>query len=211
MRLLITTGVIMLAIVALHPATTPAKGPGGGMKGGGSSGGGSMGSGQHWNSNSGGHNHDWDDHGRGGYGHGYGYPVYGWNYGYYPYTVHRPIVENPLPPTYVSGGPITIVNPPSGSAALSYTLNGFPYTIQPGQKQELTADRSWVIEFSRGPNLDTARYSLLPGLYTFGGTNHGWELYRTPLQVAPLTSAPTSLPAPSLPQPTSSGPGAPSN
>jgi len=91
------------------------------------------------------------------------------------YVVQRPIAAN------FSGGPITISNPATNTATLSYTLDGNAYTIPPGYSQELREDRSWVIQFSRGANLEQARYGIQSGLYTFTSTDHGWELYRSEL------------------------------
>lgn len=97
------------------------------------------------------------------------------------YVVQRPILANPLPGANFSGGPIRITNPATSQATLSYTLDGVAYTIAPGYSQDLREDRAWVIQFSRGANLDQAQYGLQSGLYSFGSTDHGWELYRTEL------------------------------
>jgi hypothetical protein len=80
-----------------------------------------------------------------------------------------------------SGGPITITNPAASKVTFSYTLDGNAYAIPPGYSQELREDRVWVIQFSRGTNLGQARYSLLPGMYSFTNTDHGWELYGSTL------------------------------
>ena len=121
----------------------------------------------------------------------------GWygGYGYYapvvPYVVQRPIFENPT----FSGLPIKITNPAANGVTLSYTLNGFAYSIPPGSTQDLTHDRSWVVAFSRGGPFGEARYGLEPGLYSFANTDHGWELYRGALaqpSVAPAPSMPTN-------------------
>jgi hypothetical protein len=89
------------------------------------------------------------------------------------YVVQRPILEN------FSGGPIKIVNPAKNGVTLSYTLDGNAFTIPPGYSQDLREDRAWVIQFSRGTNLDQARYGLQSGVYKFARTDHGWELYRS--------------------------------
>ena len=80
-----------------------------------------------------------------------------------------------------SGGAITITNPATSKITLSYTLDGNAYTIPPGYRQDLRADRAWVIQFTRGTNLDRARYELPSGRYSFTSTDHGWELYRSRL------------------------------
>ncbi|MGO9110977.1 MAG: hypothetical protein ACLP9L_17280 [Thermoguttaceae bacterium] len=78
-----------------------------------------------------------------------------------------------------SGGPITITNPATNHATVSYTLDGNAYTIPPGYSQDVREDRAWAIQFSRGTNLGQARYALQSGLYSFTSTDHGWELYRS--------------------------------
>ena len=101
------------------------------------------------------------------------------------YAVRRPILEN------FSGGPIKIVNPLKNGVTLSYMLDNNAYTIPPGFSQDLQADRAWMIQFSRGENMDQARYGLQSGLYTFTRTDHGWELYRSEF---PQTTAPLAAP-----------------
>jgi hypothetical protein len=115
------------------------------------------------------------------------------------YVVNRPILEN------FSGDPIKIVNPAKNGVTLNYTLNGALFNIPPGYSQDLREDRAWVIQFNRGQSLDQARYGLNSGVYTFGRTDHGWELYRSdlpqaigpPAPIAPTnpSTAPTNPPA----------------
>ena len=78
-----------------------------------------------------------------------------------PYVVRRPIVNN------FSGGLIKIANPAANQETLSYTLDGNAYTISPGYSQEFREDRDWVVEFSRGENLEQARYGLQSGRALF--------------------------------------------
>jgi hypothetical protein len=106
-----------------------------------------------------------------------------YNAGVYPgaanaYAVERPVVQNA--PNF-SGGPIRISNPATNQATLSYTLDGVAYTIAPGHSQDFREDRAWVIQFSRGANLDQAQYGLQSGVYSFTSTDRGWELYRSEL------------------------------
>jgi hypothetical protein len=209
MRFLVPTGMMMLAMAFLPLAATGAN-PGSGSKGSGSMGSGSMGSGSMGSGSMGSNqypnsqNYKWrnDYPWYGGY-----YPRYGYGYGYggSPYIVERPILENPLPGANFSGSPIRIVNPASSRANLSYTLNGVAYTIQPGESQDLREDRAWVIEFNRGGSFGQARYGLQTGMYSFSVTDHGWELYRGPLEQTsggPPNPPPPSRSAPVTPQPT---------
>ncbi len=75
------------------------------------------------------------------------------------------------------GSAIRIVNPAHADATLSYAVNEYSYEIQPGESQDLNQDRTWVIEFHRGGDFGTARYTLEAGRYVFANTDHGWELY----------------------------------
>ena len=106
------------------------------------------------------------------------------------YVVRRPILET------FSGGPIKIANPAKNGVTLSYVLDGNEFTIPPGYSQVLQEDRAWVIQFSRGANLEEARYGLHSGVYRFTHTDHGWELYHSdfPQTAAPqpTTEAPTN-------------------
>jgi len=150
-----------------------------------------------------------------GFGVGIGIGRPGYYGGYYggayaqPYVVQSPIIDNPAPAG--TGLPVKILNPASNTATLSYTLDGQPHTIAPGSSQDLVMDHPWVIEFSRGGNFGQARYGLESGLYTFTSTDHGWELFQTPLpqpgpMMAPTNPLPSNnLPANPIPNPPSPG------
>lgn len=100
------------------------------------------------------------------------------------YAVQRPILASPLPDANFSGGPIKITNPAANGVTLTYSLDGIVYTIPAGYSQDLLEDRAWVIQFSRGENLEQAQYGLQSGRYTFTSTDNGWELYRSELPTA---------------------------
>jgi len=93
----------------------------------------------------------------------------------------------------------------SKAAALSYTLNGTVYTIQPGYTQTLQEDRAWAIEFNRGPNQGQARYGLQTGAYSFGANGSGWELFNRPVETTSQNSPanpPPPVTVPMNPSPT---------
>ena len=126
------------------------------------------------------------------------YPGRGW---YAPdgrYLVARPILD-----------PIWIINPPENRVILNYTLNGARYSIPPGHSQELSDDRRWVIEFSRGSGFGLGRYTLQPGRYNFANTPRGWGLFRTELPAAGPPAPPPANSSPPLTNP-SPPPGGPS-
>lgn len=159
--------------------------------------------------------------GQGYYGGGYNgggyYPSYGYSNGYsngyyYPSdnsggviysspTNIAPVVTNNVTPNSPairsgSGGDVIIENSTDNAAALNYSLNGNNYTIQPGQTQRIANDRQWIVEFDRGSNQGSARYSLSEGKFKFKSTEQGWELVRTATQT---TAVPHSTAKPPLP------------
>jgi hypothetical protein len=87
-------------------------------------------------------------------------------------------VQGEEPPA-AGGGAIRIVNPSDSQATINYSVNDYDYQIAPGSEQDLAADQQWVIAFNRGENDGDAQYTLAPGVYTFGPSDHGWELYHT--------------------------------
>ncbi|MGO8749565.1 MAG: hypothetical protein ACLQNE_26710 [Thermoguttaceae bacterium] len=95
-------------------------------------------------------------------------------------VVRPPVVVRPVvvanPPVCVPAS-VRIVNPATTGVALSYTLNGQPFGLQPGTMEQVgTAS---VIQFDRGNGLGIARYTLDGGTYTFtAGSNGGWDLVR---------------------------------
>ena len=140
-------------------------------------------------------------YGYGGYRGGYGYNGYGYGngYGYSQYSQQPVYVQQPayVTPTYVqqaggmvtpgypqqatqvSDGDIVIIVPDQEGATIDYLLNGTERTIRSGQTQSFGNDRMWVIEFDRGANYGTARYTLSPGTFKFKVTDRGWELMRS--------------------------------
>jgi hypothetical protein len=108
-------------------------------------------------------------------------------------VVPRPVIVAPVPavavypqPVAVAAYPtvkrpayIRVANPATNTAPVSYTLDGYPYVIQPGFVQELA--ETYVIEFDRGGVFGVARYNMSDGTYTFTLTPAGsWELYHSP-------------------------------
>lgn len=99
-----------------------------------------------------------------------------------------------VPVSNPSGGTIKLSCPKTTAAPLTYTLNGNPYTIQPGYSQSFRDDRVWILEFRRGDEQsEVVRYTLKPGNYNFGVGSIGWELR----QMVPIAS--DALPPPPLP------------
>lgn len=111
-------------------------------------------------------------------------------------------VQSNMPPGVMQqpiygGGVIRIVNPATSLGLVRYSLNTYPYSIQPGQSQTIESTRVWVASFDRGHG-EVARYTLRPGEYYFGTTTDGhWELYRnnSPTQTASDAPEPPAGPA----------------
>jgi hypothetical protein len=68
-----------------------------------------------------------------------------------------------------------VLNPLDSGTALSYTINDYAYTLEPGQSQVLPTGNTWVIAFDKGTGKD-AKYTLSEGTYAFKETNDGWDL-----------------------------------
>jgi hypothetical protein len=114
------------------------------------------------------------------------------------YTVRRPptnAVPGPMQPQpFGNGAAIVLSNPAGSGGAISYLLNGSQYTMRPGEAQSFTFDRRWVIEFSRGPSLPDAKYSLRPGTFAFTVQDGQWSFRET--RNAPETAQASAAPAP---------------
>jgi hypothetical protein len=76
---------------------------------------------------------------------------------------------------------VVVIRQPTNAASevLHYVLTGrHPFTIPPGQKQTLPANRRWSIEFDRGNSQGSARYALMRGVYEFRVVSGRWDLVR---------------------------------
>jgi hypothetical protein len=91
-------------------------------------------------------------------------------------TIQSSVPQNVAKPKTYSGGPIVISNPADSGQALSYLLNGYEYTIQPGHEQKFNEDRDWSISFGSGGSLGNVQYTLHEGNYQFSSTKEGWDL-----------------------------------
>lgn len=215
------SGVAAMAIAAFVPQQADAQHHhhGGGHYGGGHYGGGHYGGGHYGGGLYSGHHHHSTGHlhlGYGGYGYGgYGgyvgsgyYPTYGSGYvssgvNYYtpPVVIQNVVPSNAVPyamPVGVASytGTVKIVNPSDSGGEVSYTLNGTPYSIQPGYSQTIQNDRLWTVAFGSGGAAGNVRYSLQPGLYKFKVTDAGWNLFKSQEQ-----SNVASNPLPPAPEP----------
>ena len=94
------------------------------------------------------------------------------------------------------GGTIKIVNPSDSGGAVSYTLNGTQYSIQPGHAQTIQNDRLWTVAFGSGGSGGNIRYSLRPATYKFKVTDGGWNLFKSQDQTNAANNALPSAPEP---------------
>ena len=97
-----------------------------------------------------------------------------------------------------TGQDIKLICPKTATGPLSYSLNGTPYTIQPGYSQNFRDDRTWRLEFLRaGEGTQVVAYTLRPGTYRFGNGAEGWDLRQVvPTQPGDLPPAPQPTPFP---------------
>jgi len=105
-------------------------------------------------------------------------PVVVRSYPVYPVVYREPAVvytpSNPAPaPIYV-----TLVNPESTGATLSFTIRGTRYVLEPGARQALQFGGPRTVEFDRGGSFGIARYALTDGVFAFTATDRGWTLRR---------------------------------
>lgn len=122
------------------------------------------------------------------------------------------VVGNALPYTsYYGAGqapagyaqPIRITNPSTATAPINYSLNGFQYTIRPGESQTLINDRLWTIQFDRGGEFGQTRYSLSPGQFEFTPTATGWDFVQRPGALGAYSAG--GAPPPPVASPSSGG------
>lgn len=106
-----------------------------------------------------------------------------------------------VPATVYDGGPIVISCPSDAPAPISYVLNGYTYTMKPGESQQFTNDRNWVVQFTRGvPGTADRKYTLSTGKYRFDPSSQGWDLVTDRTAMGTLQPAPPA-PGPSIPLP----------
>ena len=56
--------------------------------------------------------------------------------------------------------------------------------MKPGYAQNLSTRDSWLVEFDRGGDFGTARYTVTAGTYKFVATDRGWDLVKDTLDTA---------------------------
>ena len=91
---------------------------------------------------------------------------------YYETTQPVTVTSNPLPEVE-----ITIVNPPQNGVALNFTIDGQPFSLEPGYQQQLSQE--CVVEFDRGGRAGQARYRITDGVYTFKPSGGAWDLFHS--------------------------------
>jgi len=118
------------------------------------------------------------------------------------YPVYRPVVVRPVQPVIyqqpvvyrqpvvVYSAPsnpapaplsITMVNPESTGATLSFRINGTTFVLAPGSQRDLHFGGPRTLEFDRGGGFGLTRRALLQdGVYTFAATDNGWGLRYRP-------------------------------
>lgn len=142
-----------------------------------------------------------------GWGHRHHYPYYGSYYPYYggyyaaypdyylrsygygatygPSGLSAAAPANRLPGAGLGAARFTVINPPKSDSALSFSLGGQIYTLEPGFQKEFRLSPSAIIEFDRGGAFGRARYMVGDGIYTFTPTDRGWELYHSQTEPGP--------------------------
>jgi len=94
-----------------------------------------------------------------------------------------PIVTGQPVPVAQGEQPITsgvlLINAADTGAKVTYNVDGYRYTMAPGQTQKLSpTTTSWTVEYDRGASFGPASYTVTQGTYYFVPTDRGWQLYR---------------------------------
>jgi hypothetical protein len=84
---------------------------------------------------------------------------------------------------------VHLVNPAETQTSLGFAVNGQAYTLEAGQSQDIQINDATVIEFDRGSDDQTGRYTLNEGTYRFGSTPQGWELFKADGSAAQAVAA----------------------
>jgi hypothetical protein len=84
---------------------------------------------------------------------------------------------------------VHLVNPAETQTTLGFAVNGQAYTLEAGQSQDVQISEGAVIEFDRGSDDKTGRYTLSEGTYRFGSTPQGWELFHGDAAAVPSIAA----------------------
>ncbi len=74
--------------------------------------------------------------------------------------------------------PVKIVNPAATNTTISFSINGRSYSLPSGKGHSYSLPADALIEFGRGGDFGTARYTLNSGTYTFAATTKGLNLYK---------------------------------
>ena len=77
------------------------------------------------------------------------------------------------------GGEIVLFVPADAASGVNYTLNGQPFSMQPGQLQKLVNDRVWTIEFAPTAGQIALRYTLVSARFKFKPSGTGIGLFQT--------------------------------
>ncbi|HUY36227.1 MAG TPA: hypothetical protein VMV69_26050 [Pirellulales bacterium] len=71
-----------------------------------------------------------------------------------------------------------LVNPKKSGANVRYVVNGDAYAMEPGMSQSLPAGTRWIVEFDRGGNVGSTKYTLSDGTFEFAPSDAGWDLFQ---------------------------------
>ena len=89
---------------------------------------------------------------------------------------------------------VRIYNPATNNVPISYAIDGRELTIESGDSTDLDVNEGSVITFNRGDSLGDARYRLSRGVYEFGYTDSGWEVYNKSFPASTTTAKTNSKP-----------------
>ncbi len=84
---------------------------------------------------------------------------------------------------------VVLLNPEENAQTVFVLLAGEELSLEAAQQIQFETPEATIVEFDRGGDFGTARYSLDEGVYEFKLTDQGWELYRKTFKVTLDNSA----------------------
>jgi hypothetical protein len=100
-----------------------------------------------------------------------------------PVGVGEPVPDSEASATQRVKSGTLLMNPETNGASVEYVIANRNYSMKPKFTQHLAPGRTWIIQFDRGENFGTAKYTLTAGTYLFGPSERGWDLHRRQFKV----------------------------
>jgi len=107
----------------------------------------------------------------------------------YPLMSGPPVSEASTAAVERTSDQALVINPATTGATVNFVVDQTPYGLEAGLAQPLMGQPSWVIAYDRGGQAGEARYTLVPGSYSFTVNASGWDLVQKTFKVTLDNSA----------------------